>query len=439
MVAGEFSQTGFLESAISQREQQKWNSWTMNRLLVWLISFKLVYVSGVVFVLNTCSAFDEHQFWSAMERWPTAGEPTFLSHFGTWDVAHYLHLSRYGYQDNSPSCAFYPLWPLLIHLSATIGMNEVIGGMLLSNILSILGWGLFYRLISRRCGADIGVLSLSLLIVYPGSIFFQFAYSESLFFYLLMQICCGIEARRWWTAGVAAFFLPLSRPTGILSLIPLVWLVISRAQSHGLVESHSSGHGLGHTAEPIIRDECQKRLNWSITSVREMCLQRWCIPALIPGAVFGGWICYLTGMWWTTGNPFEGFEAQRFWRENSIRNILDIPGFLQTLFKPTAFHDFAGSLLDRIMFIVVLHSLPRIWRAEKSWFLWTFSLCVIPALSGRLVSFTRYSSVAFPIFIVWANRLVSEKTCWLRLLVLCSFVLLHLALLWRFVNFRWAG
>ncbi|MGB9826264.1 MAG: mannosyltransferase family protein, partial [Desulfofundulus sp.] len=61
-----------------------------------------------------------------------------------WDAGWYLKIAREGY--NQKSAAFFPLYPLLIHLFSRLGMNPVAAGILISN-LSLAGiLAIFYRL-----------------------------------------------------------------------------------------------------------------------------------------------------------------------------------------------------------------------------------------------------------------------------------------------------
>jgi hypothetical protein len=79
------------------------------------------------------------------------------------------------------------------------------------------------------------------------------------------------------------------------------------------------------------------------------------------------------------------------------------------------------------------------WRVGKDMLLWTYVLGVLPAMSGTFVSCTRFESIAFPVFIglpVLFARVRSKRPL---ILAVAIFGALHTVLVWRFVNFRWAG
>jgi hypothetical protein len=144
-------------------------------------------------------------------------------------------------------------------------------------------------------------------------------------------------------------------------------------------------------------------------------------------------------MWACTGNPFEGFEAQRFWGVHSLGNLLNIPKFVCGWCNPNDWHGFSGSLLDRAIFVVMMCCVPVLWRLSKPLVLWAYILGVVPAMSGAFTCYTRYASVAFPFFLALGVLLAPPDRRWLRYGVLGAFVVIHVALVWRYVNFQWAS
>jgi len=97
------------------------------------------------------------------------------------------------------------------------------------------------------------------------------------------------------------------------------------------------------------------------------------------------------------------------------------------------------TLLDRCLFILLLYTLPLIWRLGKDLTVWTYVLGILPAMSGTFTSFTRFESTAFPMFIALAVFFTGSKRKWPLIVFVALGAVLHGILLWRFVNFRWAG
>ena len=144
-------------------------------------------------------------------------------------------------------------------------------------------------------------------------------------------------------------------------------------------------------------------------------------------------------MWHWTGDPFDGFAAQRYWATHSIWNLVNVPKFVMGLLSPTDWHAYAGSLLDRCLFVVLLYALPVIWRLGKDQIIWAYVLGIMPAMSGMFTSYVRFEAVVFPLFLALGAFLGKPgRRCALVSVLGVSFVL-QMWLLWRFVNFHWAG
>lgn len=434
------------------------------RVTLWLVLFKIGYLCLIWGAARLWPSFDEGAFDSVKARWPRQGSPVFGSHFATWDGAHYLYLSEVGYAKDVPSCAFYPLWPLAIRwFSVLTGGSHLAAGLVLANALSLTGWILFYQNVARRFGEPIALCSLVLMVAFPGSLFYQFIYSEPLFLLLLMLLWFALERGSYRMAWAAAFLLPLTRGIGVFCVLPIGWHWLMRRpwgwldRWHWLNEERKRSTG-GIQKErlscmisrpgPPNADQGERMSNNSLTSCLSLSegaampkahqWEGWKGLALVLAPPLG-FILYFCLMWLWTGNPFEGLEAQKYWRVHSISNLWNVPKFVTGFFSPEDWHQFRGSVLDRCSFLVLVYSLPLIWRLGKDMVVWTYVLGVLPAMSGTFVSFTRFESIAFPMFIALAMFFVGIKRKWPLVAFLALSASLHAVLVWRFVNFRWAG
>lgn len=122
---------------------------------------------------------------------------------------------------------------------------------------------------------------------------------------------------------------------------------------------------------------------------------------------------------------------------------MDVPKFVVGFFTPTDWHAFKGSLLDRGMFVLVAYTLPALWRWERGLLVWVYWLGILPAMSGTLTSYTRYAACAFPVFLAlgvyFARAQRGSWRRWGRWGLAGVLGVLHLVLLWRHVNYQWAG
>jgi hypothetical protein len=404
---------------------------------------------GLVYIaLKSVPDLDKEKYDQVMLHWPLDRGPEFASHLSTWDGAHYLLLSSQGYAAGLKSCAFYPLWPLLIRWSSILfGGNHLIAGIALANLLSVMAWTAFYHITATRFGEVVARRALVLLVVFPGALFYQGIYSESLFFLLVMLMWCGLEwgwlRVAWW----AAFFLPLVRGVGVFGLLPIVWYCVTKQpwcwfdrQGKCEIEFREAGAGssLWRNLVPIpavLKNATIVSEGSSNRSSRKM----WRMNMSLMAAPLLGWSTYLGLMWLWTGNQFEGIQAQRHWGVHSISNLWNIPKIVLGYCQPSAWHDFQGSILDRAAFALLAASLPLIWHVGRDLLPWVCMLGILPAMSGTFTSYIRYEATVFPLFLGLAIFFTRLKNVWpIRVFVFGSAVL-HTVLLWRFINFRWAG
>ena len=343
------------------------NSKNWRRVFLSLLLVKIVYLGGVYLAVSFWPDLDEEKYFEVMRHWPLEGGPVFPdSHFGTWDAAHYLYLSTRGYTKGTNSCAFYPLWPLAMRGGSifTDG-SDLIAGMVLANLFSLAAWILFHRVVSARFGETVALWALVFLILFPGSLFYQFIYSEPLFVLLVMVLWLGLERDRFGLAWAAAFLLPLSRPVGVFSELPIAWHLLTYKSLRSLVwfEKCASENA---KEEQRVNNQVDAENNWRSYGLLTA-------PLL-------GWSVYFALMWSWTGNPLEGIQAQKNWGTHAISHLWNLPRFIVGFFEPTTWHDYAGSVLDRCAFMLLVYSLPLIWRLGKDMVLWTYVLGILPAI-----------------------------------------------------------
>lgn len=159
----------------------------------------------------------------------------FVTHHGPlamWNVLDtrwYVGIATHGYHwsvDGKPAVAFYPLYPLLIHLGQALHIPGVAAGLLVAN-LAYLG-ALFYVRAWVAESWDQRVASRTVWIVtfLPTGFFFFAPYSESLA--LLCAAGAFYHARHVQVlrAGLWAAAAILTRPTGLI-LLPSILLYLA--------------------------------------------------------------------------------------------------------------------------------------------------------------------------------------------------------------------
>ncbi len=392
-----FYRSGALERALTIESVRKTES--PESIGAWATIIILVSKVGCVLVVavSFLFAFDSAQFAQCV-HWPTSATgPTMESRLATWDSADYLALSQGGYHRDSALCAFYPLWPLMMRECARLSFGHpLIAGYMLANVLSFIALWLFHQLVASHYGERMSRNALILMLAFPGALFFNFIYTESLFLALVLAWFWFIERERYAWPALLGFVLPLTRAVGVFILVPLVWNVYEKKK-------------------PL----------------------RYWLLLLTPLA---GYSAYFLMMRIWTGNPFEGFAAQKYYPNSpSISNMYAWHALAKAAVGVDSVDGMTDSILDRACFLLFLVTLPFIYKLNKTWFWYALPTGLVPALTSYFMSYRRYTIVCFPIFIVLAQWLAKSGSRWLFWYYVIMFGALQVWAITQFVNFKWAG
>ena len=268
-----------------------------------------------------------------------------------------------------------------------------------------------------------------------GALFYQFIYSENLFFLLIMALWWAMLRQHPFWVFTIAFLLPLTRGIGVFCFLPLlshfiISPLIRTASKTRQLRIHTSRVSSGFLI--INRILQPRRLFRHLKGPLKL---RCCLVS----APLIGWSLYLAVMFWSTGTPFAGFYAQEHWGAHKVSNLWNVPKFCAAFFSPDTWHEFSGSLLDRVWFLLASYIAFTVWRLDKAMMVWLYVLTLLPAMSGTFVSFTRFVAISFPLFIGIGYLLSQLHQIWIRVSLLLALGMTHAWLVWRHVNFRWAG
>lgn len=302
-----------------------------------------------------------------------------------YDAIAYASIADRGYA-YTPDVAFFPLWPLLIHivnipLEGHFFFSSYVVGLLLANICFYFALVLLYCLLCEDFDASLAKTALFYLAFYPYALFFFLGYTESLF--LLLSVAIFLLLRRgktldWWFAGGIGFLAALTRSTGLLLSIPYLIMYVR------------------HFWVAEKRDQTR----W---------FQK--IGALVPIILFPlGIVAYIIYLGYAKGNPFifQVEEASNWHRHFDW--IWMTGGYIvqRLLFYPFLSLDFVKDLFDFAFTILPIAALVWGWkRLPLQYSLYTlavilFSLSFPLATIHPLTSQQRYLIVLFPLFVVFA-------------------------------------
>ena len=264
----------------------------------------------------------------------------------------YISISNTGYifhNDSAlPNYAFFPLFPLLLHLLRTLfgeSLVFVISLLAINTALSVCAGLVLSLALRRNYGEEVAFWTPLLILSCPTAVYFDLAYTESLYFFITASIL--------WLLGSP--LKPLVIPLGILG-------GLSRPQ--GVALSCLSLH------RP--RESLKLRL-------------------LFVAAPLVGFLAFALYVGISTGSPFEIITVQRNWGRFCGGSFL-----------------YTGNKLDVAYLVLSILCLLLGWRylLAGDWIFLLISV-LIPLATGSLLSFSRYCLVIYPLYILIAIATIS--------------------------------
>jgi len=359
-----------------------WWAWLGVPLLAWVASRAFVIVLGMIASLT---------FGRAEVGLDQAVSPV-LGLFGSWDTTWYLDIARRGYAfdvgqvgEVFTNVAFFPLMPMIMWAALALGLNPFWVSIIVSNAMFLVALVALFNLTKGRFGRDMAVRATWVLALAPPAVAASMAYTEGAA--LGLAVLAGYLAWRGnigWAGSVAAIAL-LTRPTGVLAVVPVVMIA------------------------------------WAMGSEgRRLRL----VKALLPAAVVG--LAFLAYMQFRQGGWNLPLEAQAAWGRGQLGVGLlsllpadvgqalgglfggDLIGSRDLLGKETiseltglSVGDWSAVVRDVLFGVIYVFLLARLWRSEgglrSPWVLYAFLVLVVPLSSGSVTSLARLGLLAYPL------------------------------------------
>lgn len=141
------------------------------------------------------------------------------------DAIWYLRIAHTGYF-SLPASRFFPLYPLLIRVTAWLTGSPAVAGVAISIGALLIGLLVIHRLTVLELGARAADVTVELIAFGPTALFLSAVYTESLFVAISAATFYAARRGRWAIAGSLGALAALARVTGILLVVPVVLLFL---------------------------------------------------------------------------------------------------------------------------------------------------------------------------------------------------------------------
>ena len=335
---------------------------------------------------------------------PNVQDQSFSEIWYRWDAIHYFSIATKGYEyipGKQCTAGFMPLLPMIMVACIDIGIDPVIGGVLIANLAFVIGMMFFVRtayLITGR--AVIAWRAGVLLAAFPTALFFSCPYQESFGFLGVAGAMLAIQRNCTGYACLGAAFAALARLTTLALPVALF------AQR--------------------IQDRLRGPNRYSRVSIIAV--------SLAAGLMILGWMIYCQMKF---GDSFAHFKAHQAWNRKPP-NPVNIGRTLLYLFY---YFPAAGAYSTALR-----NGLPMFfftWLGIKAWRMhgpYLAALILIPILQGALtgipMSIERIVLASFPAFIVLAEMMRAKIY---YLLTLVIFIALQVWLLNGYLHYQFVG
>ena len=323
-----------------------------------------------------------------------------------WDSEWQLSIVKWGYvapenlTEGYSNLAFFPLYPYLIRF-LTFWLPErfrtesvwLLVGLIISNLCLLLALYGIAKL-SQKLMPDTGHERIVMLMFcLPCAFYFSAFYGESLFLCLIVYTLLLAENEKWLPSALCAAGAALCRPHGVLVLLPVVWLYMSKR-------------------------------GWDFRKIGTF----WLWYLLVPAGICG----YFFGLYRLTGDFFAFFKAQSSWG----RSLTDTDAF-RLYFEPLFTRHNRPTTIDLVMILtsLVLSIWMLIRSPHKAYGIYALACTLVLIGTGNLYSMMRYTAVNFPIWMFAAELLRGRKKAFGFICAL--FLTLQILLFCGWINYYW--
>jgi hypothetical protein len=239
----------------------------------------------------------------------SASRASFLG-WQRFDVGWYVSIATSGY-DDPRKAAFFPLYPALIAGTSTVlgDAQHVLSGMLISNIAALVAFFGVGLLAASEDTPEAASGAMRALAAYPLAFFTVAAYADSLFLACAVFALFFARRQHWRAAAACGFLAALTRPVGLILLIPLLWEYGRRRHWWSWLWRWWTTRGWRQPSR--IARLTRARLTRARLTRARLSLGGLAEAALVIGAIPAALALYAAFLWWRFGDPLLFVHAEQ--------------------------------------------------------------------------------------------------------------------------------
>ena len=309
-----------------------------------------------------------------------------------WDSYWYNDIAKNGYsvkgEGQLSNIVFFPLYPFLMAAFAIfLGGNLILAGWLISSFFILMSSIYLYKIVKEFHPDADPVFAVLLLLIFPTAFFFNAVYTESTFLFFSLAAFYHTLKKQYLLSSIFGFFGALTRITGLLLFLPIVYEYI---KEHG-----------------------KKFLKITLFEF-----------LLIPAGTF----LFFFYHYFKFKDLFLFLKVEKLWGRGFNLNLEQY----KFLTNPAV----ANLSLDLFFLVFVLGAAFFVFkRLRASYGIYMLTTIFVALSSGTTMSIGRYVLILFPIYILGATI---KNEAYRYIWIMVSVLLLGLYTL-LFVTHYWAG
>lgn len=282
----------------------------------------------------------------------------FIANLANWDGGHFLSIAEHGYIEKY-QYAFFPLYPLLIHLVNNITHNYLTAALIISISFAFLIIHLLYGLVSLDFDKKIAQKVILSLLLFPTSFYLVTVYSESLFLFFTLAAFFSIRKN---SLVLATIFAALASGTRLIGLAVGIGLLVEILTTGGF-----------------------SRKNWYVVFS------------------FSGFLIYCIYLYKIMGDPFYFLTAEQHWQRSLTIPVFGFWETIKSLSQSGFIANHFNVFLDLIFAVFGTGVVLRTFRfLPPSYSVYSLISILLPLFTPTLSSMPRFLLPIFPIFILLA-------------------------------------